>query len=883
MSASQLSGWRRVRCLAVLTAMLAVPALLGATATANPTSVTAGSGSAVVTGASPVALTFPLERAGDLLYDTWVQYETQDGTAVADVDYEGTSGSLLIPAGETEANIPVQALGASAYSPDKQFTLQLRAVGVGPTPSFAAPQGFATGEGSNSVATADVNGDGKRDLLVANASDDTFSVLLNTTAAGAAVPAYSPEQTFAAGRGPRSALAADVNGDGRPDLIVVNNQIDERAVSVFLNTTGLGSSTASFAARQVVTTGDNPFQVQAADLNGDGRPDLVFGNGANDDVSVLMNTTETGAMTPSFAPRQSFAAGEGTFSPRATDLNGDGRPDLVVVNNAAQGKQAVSVLLNTTAPGASVPSFAAPSEFPVQGASPRSVATTDFNGDGRLDLAVASWGTPWLSVLLNTTAPGADTPSFAPQHVVPGLPSGFKEWVSSDDFNGDGKPDLALVSLGGATVSVLFNTTPPGAVIPSFSSPQNINSAEFTFLAWIGATDVNGDGRPDLLVANDAITGKVSVLLNTTAAPTATPSFATEQPFATGDAPAALDTTDVNGDGRADLLVANHGAVDLSVLLDTQYAAAVIPASVTGTIHYAIPQVSLDPSSLPFGEQLMGSSSSTTVTLANTGGEELVVTGIAIDGPDADQLGQANDCPDALPVGSSCSIVITYAPSAAATAAAELTVTTDAPTSPDAVALSGTGYSSPPPLHTLAVGLVGDGAGTVATASGAISCPPACSQSFVAGTQVQLTANPAPGSTFAGWSGGCAGAGTCQLTLAADTTLVARFKKAAPAPARLRIRRVRPQIAGAKVKVVVAGTITKAARGVVRVALGARLDGRRLSATARAPIRDGRWRARLPFAGLDAGGAVTIKASASFKGSPGVDSARAKRRTSFGY
>jgi hypothetical protein len=189
----------------------------------------------------------------------------------------------------------------------------------------------------------------------------------------------------------------------------------------------------------------------------------------------------------------------------------------------------------------------------------------------------------------------------------------------------------------------------------------------------------------------------------------------------------------------------------------------------------------------------------------------------------------------------------------------------------------------PPPTHKLMVGLAGDGAGSVTATGGAISCPPACSETFLPGTEVQLTANPAPGSIFAGWSGGCGGVGACQVTLAADTTLAARFERAVPASARLRIRRLRPRVEGRRVKVVVAGTIAKAARGVVRLRVATRVDGRRLRVARRAKIGKGRWRVRLPLAGLDAGDAVTIKAGASFEGSAGVDSARAKRITRFGY
>lgn len=176
-----------------------------------------------------------------------------------------------------------------------------------------------------------------------------------------------------------------------------------------------------------------------------------------------------------------------------------------------------------------------------------------------------------------------------------------------------------------------------------------------------------------------------------------------------------------------------------------------------------------------------------------------------------------------------------------------------------------------------------------------------CQAFFDYGSVVTLTASPAPGSAFVGWSGGdCLGTAPCQVEMEADVEVIANFIEIPPSPlnhtlaigaagdgvsvpARLRIGSIRPKIAGSRVRVVVAGTIAKAARGVVGVAVGARLNGRRLSATARAQIRDGHWRTGLTLLGLDPGRAVTIKARASFKGSPGVGSARGKRSAPFSY
>src|SRR5208282_135991 len=172
----------------------------------------------------------------------------------------------------------------------------------------------------------------------------TVSVLLNTTAPGATTPTFATQQAFAAGGYPYSVTAADVNGDGMPYLIVTN--YGNNTVSVLLNTTAPGATTPSFATQQAFATGTQPVSVTAADVNGDGKPDLIVTNYGGNTVSVLLNTTAPGATTPSFATQQTFATGIEPISVTAADVNGDGMPDLIVANFGGAGNT-VSVLLNT--------------------------------------------------------------------------------------------------------------------------------------------------------------------------------------------------------------------------------------------------------------------------------------------------------------------------------------------------------------------------------------------------------------------------------------------------------------------------------------------------------------------------------------------------------
>jgi trimeric autotransporter adhesin len=462
------------------------------------------------------------------------------------------------------------------------------------TPSFAAQQTFATGVFPYSVTAADVNDDGKLDLIVSNEAGDAMSVLLNTTAPGAATPSFAPQQTFATGTSPQAVTAVDVNGDGKPDLITAN--FDAATASVLLNTTAVGAATASFAAQQTFATGSKPFSVTAADVNGDGKPDLIIANSNNNTLSVLLNTSAPGAATPSFSAQRTFATSNEPFSVAAADVNGDGKPDLIVANESSD---TVSVLLNTTVPGATTPSFATQQTF-ATGSDPYSVTAVDVNGDGKPDLIVANQTGATVSVLLNTTAPGAATPSFAPQQTF--LTGSSPWWVTAVDVNGDGLPDLIVANEASNTVSVLLNTTAPGATTPSFAPQQTFltgNSPEA-----VTAVDVNGDGLPDLIVANEA-SGTVSVLLNTTAPGATTPSFAPQQTFATGSSPDSVAALDVNGDGKPDLIVANQASNTVSVLLNTTAPGAATPSFATqqtfatGNSPYSVKAVNVNGDGLP--------------------------------------------------------------------------------------------------------------------------------------------------------------------------------------------------------------------------------------------------------------------------------------------
>jgi hypothetical protein len=327
------------------------------------------------------------------------------------------------------------------------------------------------------VTAADVNGDGKMELISANSNDNTLSVLTNNGSGGFAV-AYA----YAVGNHPYSVVAADVNGDGKADLISANQSGNN--LSVLTNN---GSGGFVLASSPSTGTGSGPYQVTAADVNGDGKVDLISVNQANNTISVLTNNGSGG-----FVISGTYAVGNSPIAVAAADINGDGKVDLIVAN---VNDNTLSVLTNNGSGG-----FVLSSLLHV-GTYPYGITAADVNGDGKVDLICANYGDNKLSVLTNNGSGNfvlASTPS------VGTGPFG----VTSADVNGDGKVDLICANLNSSTLSVLTNNGSGSFVLAL--SPNVGNGPQYVL-----AADVNGDGKVDLISAN-SYSSSLSVLTNAT-------------------------------------------------------------------------------------------------------------------------------------------------------------------------------------------------------------------------------------------------------------------------------------------------------------------------------------------------------------------------------
>src|ERR1039458_9200554 len=328
-----------------------------------------------------------------------------------------------------------------------------------------------------------------------------FLLAASTAANAQFTPA--PGSPFAVGTNPWSAAVGDFNGDGKPDLAVANESSNN--VTVLL---GNGSGGFTAASGSPFAAGANPYSVAVGDFNGDGKPDLAVANYSSNNVTVLLGNGSGGFTAASGSP---FAAGILPVSVAGGGFNGDGKPDLALAN---YGSNNVTVLLGNGS-GGFTPASGSP--FAV-GTGPNSVAVGDFNGDGKPDLAVANSSSNNVTVLLGNGSGGFTAAAGSPFAV------GARPYsVAVGDFNGDGNPDLAAANLDSDNVTVLLGNGSGG-----FTAASGSPFAVGTGPASVAVGDFNGDGKPDLAVANLYFTSNnVTVLLNTAPTITANPASMT--------------------------------------------------------------------------------------------------------------------------------------------------------------------------------------------------------------------------------------------------------------------------------------------------------------------------------------------------------------------
>jgi len=389
-----------------------------------------------------------------------------------------TSLTVTVPVGASFAPPSVTSNGLTAYAAQPFMPVQ----GGSNALSAASFTGSSTLNVFHSaeVKTGDIDRDGIRDILVGN--DTEIHVFRGTSATALTYAAPLVLNPGTSG----DILLEDIDSDGLLDLVV--KTVSNNTVAVVRNESQAG--TIAFGAPLSITMGAG--KIQAADMDGDGRADLLAGG------ILLQNRSESGQVR--FSAPVTMVAGPTHVV--LADLNGDDRPELIVPNNPYETGTQIRIYPNQSIAGT------------VQVGTPVSInftgtlhlLTGDMDGDGRQDLAALSSRTPQAFVFRNTTV--GSTISFDVPKAFP-LPS-FPDEMALADSDGDGKPDLA-VSTNEHRLTVLKNLSQPGQL--HFADYLAYHLLPYGDRTQITLADMNGDMKPEALVST-RLHGTVHIFLN---------------------------------------------------------------------------------------------------------------------------------------------------------------------------------------------------------------------------------------------------------------------------------------------------------------------------------------------------------------------------------
>jgi gliding motility-associated-like protein len=380
------------------------------------------------------------------------------GVAIKDLDGDGKPDIVVVNSGSND----VSFIKNNSQPGVLGFTVAVRK-GV---------NNYSTG-----VAIGDLDGDGKPDVVVTNFNANTISVFKNTSVNNQL--SFDNAIVFTTGTNPYNVAIADFNGDGKPDIAVTNENSYPSTISVFTNTTISGGS-ITFLPKIDFTAPYSARGISVADMDLDGKSDIVVASQSGV-VSVLKNTSTISNINFAAKTDYSMPSGSSPESVVISDLDGDLKPDIAVANNNTPGT--ISILKNNSSSGNM--SFLARQDFPT-GLNPFSICAGDINGDGKPDIAVVNQVDNTVSVLVNSSSAGHV--NFYSRIDYP--TGNYPRSALIDDIDGSGKPDLVIGNNSASTISILLANTQKIQAVITFPPPVTINIGANNIL-YPGATSNN--------------------------------------------------------------------------------------------------------------------------------------------------------------------------------------------------------------------------------------------------------------------------------------------------------------------------------------------------------------------------------------------------------
>lgn len=540
--------------------------------------------------------------------------------------------------------------------------------------TFAPERLFGVADTPQSIAVGDFNGDGNLDWIASTGQINSANQGSVTVGLGRGDGTFLATEGYVAGQGPGWAAEADFNKDGKLDVVVPNTP--SQSISIFL---GKGDGTLQ-PPTNIAFPALSPSFVVTGDFNNDGNPDFVVfsswcPNFANAPVFTYLGKGDGTFQSPVSSNISGLSSCGSLNVMVAGDFNGDGKLDIGMLLTTNSGPEIAIMLGNGDG------TFQAPVTTPAPGGRATWMSVGDLNKDGKLDAVVVQYMNNEIEVLLGN----GDGTFQSPTTLATGRLPGFSVL---GDFNGDGKVDIVVDNQQDNNAEIYL-----GNGDGTFNSPSLINIAPSNSPPSIMmASDFNLDGHLDILFGHNDNRGTGISLLPGNGDGT----FQTVQNYLVSGGSSVTAIGDFNGDGAPDALLVDAGEEFVSILLNQ-----------------TPPPIAVTPSSLSFGNQLVGSTSSALAVKVSNNGATATTVSIAASG----DFAQTSNCPVSpatLAPAANCSVSVTFTPTATGVRNGAITVSDPLPGSPQMVALTGTGVA---PIVTLGSGSVSFGNQVVGTSS----------------------------------------------------------------------------------------------------------------------------------------------------------------------
>ena len=418
----------------------------------------------------------------------------------ARVPVGATTDYIRILNSGTQQGVQSNEFFVSSYSPSKD---SIQSAEISPKVDLT------TLGGPEDIRVSDLDGDGKPDIVVANYTAGSISVFRNTSVTGNINVANFVRNDFTAGTGATFISVADMDNDVKQYVIVANQ--GENTISIFKNISTSGN--ISFSSQIKIATPSTPIGIGIGDFDRNGWLDIATANHGNGTVSIFANKGIFNAIsTNNFNPRFGLITGLNPITIDVADIDGDSKSDIVVGN---YGSNSISIFKNNYISGTlATSSFSTKLDFNA-GNKPGYVKLGDMDGDSKLDVVVLAEGTNSVGILRNISTAGVlSSTSFASRvNFNTGI---TPYYISVGDLTGNGKLDILITNFGDGTATVWQNKATPGSITSSsFFKRLNFTVGTKPYAGLLA--DIDGDAKTDILVSNTG-SNTLSILRNTVGA-----------------------------------------------------------------------------------------------------------------------------------------------------------------------------------------------------------------------------------------------------------------------------------------------------------------------------------------------------------------------------